>query len=97
MHVLFTSHLSFPFPFLNPFSNPPTKHSIKVLDVEGVSIETIPGSLINLFNLSHLNLRDTKVRELPKSMERLHSIQTLDVRNTNVTRLPSGISKLLKL
>ncbi|CAL5390820.1 unnamed protein product [Camellia sinensis] len=70
---------------------------LKVLDVEGVSIEIIPGSLINLFNLSHLNLRDTKVRELPKSMERLHNLQTLDVRNTNVTRLPSRISKLLKL
>ncbi|KAI8009654.1 Disease resistance protein RPM1 [Camellia lanceoleosa] len=69
----------------------------KVLDVEGVSIEIIPGSLINLFNLSHLNLRDTKVRELPKSMERLHNLQTLDVRNTNVMRLPSRISKLLKL
>ncbi|KAK9285780.1 hypothetical protein L1049_024981 [Liquidambar formosana] len=70
---------------------------LRVLDLEGVFIETVPNALVDLFNLRYLNLRETKVRKLPKSMERLINLQTLDVRNTNVERLPNGISKLQKL
>ncbi|WJZ99748.1 hypothetical protein VitviT2T_018165 [Vitis vinifera] len=70
---------------------------LRVLDLQGVSIETVPSSLLGLFNLRYLNLRETKVRELPKPLERLKNLQTLDVRNTNMERLPNGVSKLLKL
>lgn len=70
---------------------------LRVLELQGVPIETIPGTLVWSFNLRYLNLRDTKISELPKSMERLQNLQTLDVRNTNVRRLPSGISKLPRL
>ncbi|XAR68249.1 hypothetical protein NMG60_11003318 [Bertholletia excelsa] len=70
---------------------------LRVLDLEGVSIETIPEKLICLFNLRYLNLRDTKIRKLPKKVERLKSLQTLDLRNTDMKSLPSEISKLLNL
>ncbi|KAG6785167.1 hypothetical protein POTOM_010893 [Populus tomentosa] len=70
---------------------------LRVLDLEGVPIETMPGTLVELFNLRYLNLRDTDIRELPKSMERLNKLQTLDVWNTYIERLPSGISKLSNL
>lgn len=70
---------------------------LRVLDLQGVSIETIPSTLVGLFNLRYLNLRETKIRELPKSIEKLRNLQTLDVRNTNVEKLPSGISNMLKL
>ncbi|KAF8410870.1 hypothetical protein HHK36_003407 [Tetracentron sinense] len=70
---------------------------LRVLDLQGVSIETIPNDLVGLFNLQYLSLRETKIRELPKSIGRLQNLQTLDVRNTNMERLPSGIAKLPNL
>ena len=70
---------------------------LRVLDLQGVSIETLPSSLLGIFNLRYLNLRETKVRKLPEPLERLTNLQTLDVRNTNVKRLPNGVSKLPKL
>lgn len=70
---------------------------LRVLDLQGVSIETLPSSLLGLFNLRYLNLRETKVKKLPEAVERLKNLQTLDVRNTNVKRLPNGVSKLHKL
>lgn len=70
---------------------------LRVLELQGVPIEKIPGTLIRLFNLRYLNLRDTKISELPKSIERLQNLQTLDVRYTNVRKLPNGISNLPRL
>ncbi|KDP29947.1 hypothetical protein JCGZ_18516 [Jatropha curcas] len=70
---------------------------LRVLNLEGVPVQTIPTTLVDLFNLRCLNLRDTKIKELPKSMEKLSNLQVLDVWRTNLERLPSGISKLSKL
>ncbi|KAL4598687.1 hypothetical protein ACB092_11G076000 [Castanea dentata] len=70
---------------------------LRVLNLQGVPVETIPSTLARLFNLRYLNLRDTKISELPKSIKKLRNLQTLDVWNTNVRRLPSGISKLTRL
>ncbi|KAM3732325.1 hypothetical protein ACB098_11G051600 [Castanea mollissima] len=70
---------------------------LRVLNLQGVPVETIPSTLGRLFNLRYLNLRDTKISELPKSIKKLRNLQTLDVWNTNVRRLPSGISKLTRL
>ncbi|XP_058082325.1 disease resistance protein RPM1-like [Magnolia sinica] len=70
---------------------------LRVLNLEGVPIESIPDELTKLFNLRYLNLRNTNVRELPKSFGRLRNLQTLDVRDTKLERLPSGIVKLQKL
>ena len=70
---------------------------LRVLNLQGVPVVTIPSTLGRLFNLRYLNLRDTKISELPKSIKMLRNLQTLDVWNTNVRRLPSGISKLTRL
>ncbi|KAJ4837724.1 hypothetical protein Tsubulata_044361 [Turnera subulata] len=70
---------------------------LRVLSLEGVAVQSIPSTLVELFNLRYLNLRDTKINELPKSMAKLNNLQTLDVRNTSLQRLPSGISKLSAL
>ncbi|XP_058089113.1 disease resistance protein RPM1-like [Magnolia sinica] len=70
---------------------------LRVLNLEGVPIESIPDEVTNMFNLRYLNLRKTKVRELPESLWKLQNLQTLDVRNTELERLPSGIVKLRKL
>ncbi|XP_074365484.1 disease resistance protein RPM1 [Apium graveolens] len=70
---------------------------LRVLDLQGVNIETVPGTLVNLFNLRYLNLRETKVKELPKSMEALRNLQTLDLRDTGVKKLPKDIPNMQKL
>ncbi|GKD21575.1 disease resistance protein RPM1-like protein [Tanacetum coccineum] len=72
---------------------------LKVLELEGVSIGSIPAAVTSLFNLRYLNLRETEISELsfPKSMERLRNLQTLDIRNTNLKKLPNGISNMPRL
>nr|GEW71389.1 disease resistance protein RPM1-like [Tanacetum cinerariifolium] len=70
---------------------------LKVLELEGVSIRSIPVAVTSLFNLRYLNLRETEISELPKSMESLRNLQTLDIRNTNLKKLPNGISNMPRL
>ncbi|XP_058084900.1 disease resistance protein RPM1-like [Magnolia sinica] len=70
---------------------------LRVLNLRGIPIESIPDEVTNMFNLRYLNLRKTKVRELPESLWKLQNLQTLDVMNTELERLPSGIVKLRKL
>ncbi|XP_058112002.1 disease resistance protein RPM1-like [Magnolia sinica] len=70
---------------------------LRVLNLEGVPIESIPDEVTNMFNLRYLNIRGTNVRELPESLWKLQNLQTQDVRNTELQRLPSGIVKLRKL
>ncbi|KAK1268291.1 Disease resistance protein RPM1 [Acorus gramineus] len=62
-----------------------------VLDLQGSSVESIPISVVNLFNLKYLNLRGTKVRMLPKSLGKLRNLQTLDLRYSNIKELPGGL------
>ncbi|KAK1418145.1 hypothetical protein QVD17_27284 [Tagetes erecta] len=70
---------------------------IKILDLEAVSVGSIPNSVGGLFNLRYLNLRGTNINELPRSIQRLKNLQTLDVQNTNLDKLPSGISIIPRL
>ncbi|XP_058112003.1 disease resistance protein RPM1-like [Magnolia sinica] len=70
---------------------------LRVLNLGGIPIESIPDEVTSMFNLRYLNLRETNVRELPESLWKLQNLQTLDVRHTELEKLPSGIVKLRKL
>ncbi|PNY07417.1 NBS-containing resistance-like protein [Trifolium pratense] len=70
---------------------------LKVLDIQGTSLNHIPNNLGNLFHLRYINLRSTKVQALPKSVGELQHLETLDLRDTLVHHLPSEINKLTKL
>ncbi|XXG73193.1 hypothetical protein AAC387_Pa07g2153 [Persea americana] len=70
---------------------------LRVLDLQGSSIGSIPDELTDLFNLRYLSLRDTNVKTLPKSLGKLKNLQTLDLRNTKVERLPKGVEKMKQL
>ncbi|WJX36564.1 hypothetical protein P8452_24428 [Trifolium repens] len=70
---------------------------LKVLDIQGTSLNHIPNNLGNLFHLRYINLRGTKVQVLPKSVGELQHLETLDLRDTLVHHLPSEINKLTKL
>ncbi|XXG48875.1 hypothetical protein AAC387_Pa02g3203 [Persea americana] len=70
---------------------------LRVLDLKGSSIESVPDELVELFNLRFLDLRNTNVEELPKSIGRLQNLQTLDIQDTKIKILPKGVGKLKKL
>ncbi|KAA8521225.1 hypothetical protein F0562_011938 [Nyssa sinensis] len=70
---------------------------LKVLDLRGTSLETIPNEVVKLFHLRYLSLRGTKVKMLPKSIGNLQKLETLDLKDTYVTELPIEIQKLQKL
>jgi len=82
-------------PLWNSMSS--TFRLLKVLDLEGLPIESLPKEVMKLFNLRYLGLRKTKVRELPKSLGRLQNLETLDLYNSSIERLPHGVTKLKKL
>ncbi|GAU16412.1 hypothetical protein TSUD_117610 [Trifolium subterraneum] len=70
---------------------------LKVLDIQGTSLNHIPKNLGNLFHLRYINLRNTKVKTLPKSVGELKYLETLDLRETLVHEIPSEINKLRNL
>jgi disease resistance protein RPM1 len=70
---------------------------LKVLDIQGTSLNRIPKNLGNLFHLRYINLRNTKIQALPKSVGELQNLETLDLRDTLVHEIPSEINKLKKL
>jgi disease resistance protein RPM1 len=70
---------------------------LKVLDIQGTSLNRIPKTLGRLFHLRYINLSYTKVKALPKSVGELQNLETLDLRETLVQELPREINKLAKL
>eukprot|EP00268_Persea_americana_P031305 TRINITY_DN3043_c0_g2_i6.p1 TRINITY_DN3043_c0_g2~~TRINITY_DN3043_c0_g2_i6.p1 ORF type:complete len:922 (+),score=119.74 TRINITY_DN3043_c0_g2_i6:221-2986(+) len=70
---------------------------LRVLDLQGSSICSVPDELIELFNLRYLSLRKTNVDELPESIGRFQNLQTLDIRDSKIKTLPKGVAKLKKL
>ena len=70
---------------------------LKVLDIQGTSLNRIPKNVGNLFHLRYINLRNTKIKALPKSVGELQNLETLDLRETLVHEIPSEINKLKKL
>lgn len=70
---------------------------VRVLDLQGVPIERLPGEVGSLIHLRYLNLRGTFIKCLPKQLKSLRNLQTLDIRNTNLTSLPTGINRLQQL
>ncbi|KAG1355056.1 disease resistance protein RPM1-like [Cocos nucifera] len=70
---------------------------LRVLDLEGVPLETVPNEVATLFNLRYLGLRRTLVKELPRSSGRLRNLQTLDLYDSQIEKLPRGITQLKNL
>ncbi|CAL5201245.1 unnamed protein product [Lathyrus oleraceus] len=71
--------------------------TLKVLDIQGTSLNHIPKNLGSLFHLKYINLSYTNVNAIPKSVSELQNLETLDLRETLVHELPSEINKLTKL
>ncbi|XP_059629685.1 disease resistance protein RPM1-like [Cornus florida] len=70
---------------------------LKVLELRGASIETLPNEVVKLYHLRYLSLRGTKVKMLPNSIGKLENLETLDLKDTYVNELPVQILKLQQL
>ncbi|THF96415.1 hypothetical protein TEA_015441 [Camellia sinensis var. sinensis] len=70
---------------------------LKVLDLGGIPLETIPDEVFKLIHLKYLSLRGTKVKMVPKLIGKLENLETLDLENTYVIELPDEILRLKKL
>ncbi|KAL7188077.1 hypothetical protein ACSBR1_038014 [Camellia fascicularis] len=67
---------------------------LKVLDLSGTPLETIPNEVFKLIHLRYLSLRNTKVKMVPKLIGKLENLETLDLQGTYVTKLPDEILRL---
>ncbi|CAL5429413.1 unnamed protein product [Camellia sinensis] len=70
---------------------------LKVLDLQGAPLESLPNEIFELYLLRYLSLRGTTVKKIPSSIGRLVNLETLDLKHANVTELPVEILKLQKL
>ncbi|XP_027152167.1 disease resistance protein RPM1-like [Coffea eugenioides] len=70
---------------------------LKVLDLHGANLDSIPKQVFKLIHLRYLNLSGTAVKIIPKSIGKLQNLEVIDLTRTNVTELPVEILKLRKL
>ncbi|XP_073155802.1 disease resistance protein RPM1-like [Henckelia pumila] len=70
---------------------------LKILDIRGAPIESIPTEVFQLYYLTYLGLRRTNIKLIPKSIGNLENLETLDLKKSKVTELPIEILKLHKL
>ncbi|XP_068649855.1 putative disease resistance protein RGA3 [Aristolochia californica] len=71
---------------------------LRVLDLNGYSIQEIPESIGNLKHLRHLDLHNTRIGSMPDSICSLYNLQTLNLNNcNNLLELPGGIGSLINL
>ncbi|RVW93183.1 putative disease resistance protein [Vitis vinifera] len=68
---------------------------LRVLDLEGLEIKSLPSIVGKLIHLRYLGLRLMGVKMLPSSIGNLRSLQTLDVKN--LKRVPNVIWKMINL
>ncbi|XP_027099025.1 disease resistance protein RPM1 [Coffea arabica] len=70
---------------------------LKVLDLDGAELDSIPKQVFKLFHLKYLNLARTGVKIIPKSIGKLQNLEAINLVGTNVTELPVEILNLRKL
>ncbi|CDP19368.1 unnamed protein product [Coffea canephora] len=70
---------------------------LKVLDLDGANLDSIPKHVFKLFHLRYLNLARTGVKIIPKSIGKLQNLEVINLGGTNVTELPVEILNLRKL
>ena len=65
---------------------------LRVLDLDGVKVESLPSIVGTLIHLRYLGLRHTGLKLLPLSIGNLRSLQTLD--DNNLKQVPNVIWKI---
>ncbi|XP_073131748.1 disease resistance protein RPM1-like [Henckelia pumila] len=70
---------------------------LKVLNIRGAPIDSIPHEVFKLYCLKYLCLRSTNIKVIPKAIGNLQNLETLDLKKSKVTEIPIEILKLHKL
>ncbi|CDP11689.1 unnamed protein product [Coffea canephora] len=70
---------------------------LKVLNLTGAELDSIPKEVFKLFHLEYLDLGGTRVKIIPKSVGQLQNLESLNLAGTTITELPVEILKLRKL
>ncbi|XP_038976821.1 putative disease resistance protein RGA3 [Phoenix dactylifera] len=71
---------------------------LRVLDLTGTKLESLPDLVGNLLHLRYLNLNQTNVKNLPESIRRLQNLHTLSLLGCkSLHMLPKAITSLCKL
>ncbi|EXB93791.1 Disease resistance protein RPM1 [Morus notabilis] len=70
---------------------------LKVLDCQGLPLDTFPECITKLYNLRYLSLSGTKVASLPRTIGWLRNLEMLNLENTLVEELPAEILQLHRL
>lgn len=91
------------FDFMDPPSNLSlcnllrTTRLLKVLELRGSVLETIPDEVFRLYHLKLLSLKGTKVKTISRLIGKLQNLETLNLKKTRVTELPVEILRLRRL
>uniref|UniRef100_A0ACD5UIT0 Uncharacterized protein n=1 Tax=Avena sativa TaxID=4498 RepID=A0ACD5UIT0_AVESA len=64
---------------------------LRVIDLYGVMLATLPEEIGSIIHLRYLGVRSCRLKEFPASLSKLANLQTLDVRRTQVTHVPDGL------
>nr|XP_019703709.1 putative disease resistance protein RGA1 [Elaeis guineensis] len=71
---------------------------LRVLDLTGTGLESLPDSIGNLLHLRHLDLDRTNVKNLPERIGRLQNLQTLNLSGCkSLHSLPKAVTCLRNL
>lgn len=71
--------------------------SLKVLDLSGTSVQSLPESVGSLKQLACLLLSRTPIKLLPVSFTNLVNLEILDLSRSSITELPTGLHNLKTL
>lgn len=71
---------------------------LRLLELEGCSLEALPNSICTLKHLRYLNLAKCRnLSRLPKSIHKLHSLLTLTLRGVLKLQVPDKLQRLINL
>ena len=70
---------------------------LKVLDIQGTTMEEFPNVITDLLLLRYLSLRNSNIKSIPRSLSDLRHLETLDLKQTLVTEVPKAVLQLQKL
>ncbi|KAJ1439840.1 Leucine-rich repeat [Sesbania bispinosa] len=74
------------------------KESIQIVDLSGMSLDSLPKPSFDLATITNLDLSNNNLQEIPESLTaRLLNLVVLDVHSNHLTCLPNSIGCLSKL